>query len=195
MLCLNDIENEKLRSPPKKYWPKMVELHVTIVCASISCPNVRAEAYLPELLIEQAEDNAIQFLSNRKKGSLLEGGALYISSIFSWFNDDFMNRTSTPSNYPDLATFLLKYTNNTANQDIYNYILANKAKINQNTIINYFDYNWDLNGDITSQLCSTNRLCISVVFLLIAIGTLSLIIILLVIIAVKKNRMKYTEVN
>ena len=43
-------------------------LHACIVCASISCPNVRLRAYQPEILRTQMDDNMRDFLANPKKG-------------------------------------------------------------------------------------------------------------------------------
>lgn len=46
-------------------------LHACIVCASISCPNVRREAFRPERVGQQMDDQLQQFLANPKKGEFL----------------------------------------------------------------------------------------------------------------------------
>ncbi len=43
-------------------------LHACIVCASVSCPNVRREAYRVDRLAQQMDDQVGDFLSNPKKG-------------------------------------------------------------------------------------------------------------------------------
>jgi len=191
IMSLNDIENNQLRFPPKEYLPRMVELHVSIVCASVSCPNLRAEAYIPDTLEAQLGANAVDFLSNANKGASLNDNTLTLSPIFSWFNEDFMNRTS--NNYPDLATFLLKYTNN-SNMDVYNYVLANKDKVNSKNVL-FFTYDWNLNGNINSDLCSINRLCISIIYFIAAITIIAIIFFIIIIVAWRKKKRQYDEVN
>ena len=46
-------------------------LHACIVCASISCPNVRMEAFRPTTIDQQMDAQFQNFLANNKKGMLL----------------------------------------------------------------------------------------------------------------------------
>lgn len=46
-------------------------LHACIVCASISCPNVRREAYTVDKIDQQMTDQMTSFLANPKKGTML----------------------------------------------------------------------------------------------------------------------------
>lgn len=82
---LNEIEHEILR--------KMSEprIHVAIVCASVSCPDLRGEAYTADKLDEQLNDQLKLFLANAEKGLRvdLNKGRVYLSSIFKWFKEDF----------------------------------------------------------------------------------------------------------
>lgn len=43
-------------------------LHACIVCASISCPDVRTTAYDPATIDDQMTDQMEKFLQNNKKG-------------------------------------------------------------------------------------------------------------------------------
>ena len=43
-------------------------LHACIVCASISCPDIRMEAFRPEKISQQMTDQVTKFLANPKKG-------------------------------------------------------------------------------------------------------------------------------
>ena len=43
-------------------------LHACIVCASISCPNVRREAFRAERIGDQMDDQVRGFLKNSNKG-------------------------------------------------------------------------------------------------------------------------------
>ena len=43
-------------------------LHACIVCASISCPNLRMEAFRPDTVDQQMDQQMRDFLMNDKKG-------------------------------------------------------------------------------------------------------------------------------
>ncbi|MGJ8688220.1 MAG: DUF547 domain-containing protein [Gammaproteobacteria bacterium] len=82
-LSLDDIEHETLR---KLGEPRM---HFAIVCASLSCPNLRNEAYTAEKLDQQLEDQTRTFLNNETKGLVLDAQRVRVSQIFDWFEEDF----------------------------------------------------------------------------------------------------------
>lgn len=79
---LNDIAHEILR---KMQEPR---IHFAIVCASISCPRLLNEAYVPERLEEQLETNASDFFS-RRRNFQYDSGRMKLSSILKWFGKDF----------------------------------------------------------------------------------------------------------
>ena len=85
---LHEIEHDILR---KMDAPR---IHVAIVCASVSCPDLRKEAYTADKLDEQLADQMRRFLANSKKGLHvdLKKGHLYLSSIFKWFKEDFESK-------------------------------------------------------------------------------------------------------
>ena len=122
---LNDIEHEILR--------KMDEprIHVAIVCASVSCPDLRPESYKVEKLSDQLDDQMKKFLLSREKGMKLDGkkNMVYLSSIFKWFADDFESRGG-----------VLKF--------ISQYVSPEERKVlsNSKIKISYLDYNWRING-------------------------------------------------
>jgi hypothetical protein len=122
---LNDIEHEILR---KMNEPR---IHVAIVCASVSCPDLRLEAYTVEKLNEQLDDQMEKFLQSRKKGMKLDEkkNRVYLSSIFKWFKEDFESRGG-----------VVKY--------ISQYVPADEKKVlnNSKLKISYMDYNWNING-------------------------------------------------
>lgn len=64
-------------------------IHYAIVCASLSCPDLRREAYLPSLLEKQMTEQRKLFLANKSKGIYIDGDTYYISKIYSWYKDDF----------------------------------------------------------------------------------------------------------
>jgi len=196
LLSLNDIEHGKLRKPTPEFKLETVELHCAIVCASISCPNLRNESYTPEKLYEQLASNSLEFLNNRQKGAKISGSTLTLSPIFQWFKSDFNNKSEFAGvigNYASLADFLLHYTNNSNSKDIYNYILNNKNKINTETFP-IFAYDWNLNGDVSS-LCNENRLCISYIYIIIAAFLVLITVIIVAIILARRKSSGYDSVN
>ena len=64
--ALNDIEHEILR---KMNEPR---IHVAIVCASVSCPDLRQEVYSAGKLNEQLDDQMEKFLRSPGKGMKLD---------------------------------------------------------------------------------------------------------------------------
>ena len=122
---LNDIEHEILR---KMNEPR---IHVAIVCASVSCPDLRREAYSAGKLNEQLDDQMEKFLRSREKGMKLDArkNRVYLSAIFKWFAEDFASRGG-----------VLKY--------IGQYVTAEERKVlnNSKIKISYLDYNWEING-------------------------------------------------
>ena len=85
---LDEIEHKILR--------KMGEprVHVAIVCASISCPDLAKDAFRPETLNEQLDAQMRGFLANPGKGMRVDadGKKVFLSSIFDWFKEDFESR-------------------------------------------------------------------------------------------------------
>ena len=121
---LNDIEHEILR---KMNAPR---IHVAIVCASVSCPDLRQEVYSAGKLNEQLDDQMEKFLRSREKGMKLDErkNRVYLSAIFKWFAEDFESRGG-----------VLKY--------IGQYVTAEERKVlnNSKIKISYLYYNWKIN--------------------------------------------------
>lgn len=98
-------------------------IHMAIVCASVSCPDLRPEPYHPAALDTQLNDQTRQFLNNSAKGAQLDGTTLHVSKIFDWFEKDF-----APTG--GVEAFIRQYLE-----------LPEKIKIYPE-----ISYNWDLNG-------------------------------------------------
>jgi hypothetical protein len=121
---LNEVEHEILR--------KMGEprIHVAIVCASVSCPDLRKEAFTPDKLGEQLDDQVKMFLENTGKGMKIDAKKkrVYVSSIFKWFEEDFEPQGG-------VTAFISRYVSP-----------SRQASFNQyGGKLKYLDYNWDLN--------------------------------------------------
>jgi len=64
-------------------------IHFALVCASLSCPNLRNEAYRVERLEQQLDEQTRVFLQHPSKGLNIQQDELYLSKIFDWFAADF----------------------------------------------------------------------------------------------------------
>jgi hypothetical protein len=82
---LDEIEHQQLRPLGD------ARIHFAIVCASLSCPDLRSEAYTARQLDRQLEAQVRAFIANKTKGVRIESDAAYISAIFNWFAQDFGN--------------------------------------------------------------------------------------------------------
>jgi len=111
---LDEIEHEILRpmGDPR--------IHMAIVCASLSCPDLLNEAYNGEKLDEQLRSSTLEFLENEGKGLKKAGNDLVISKIFSWFEKDFGGEGG-------VLKFIEQHTGI------------------KGVIDDYFDYDWSLN--------------------------------------------------
>jgi hypothetical protein len=114
---LNNIEHGILR---KKY--NDPRIHFALVCAAISCPKLRNEAYTGSQLDAQLDDAGRDFLNDKSKNRINADRAA-LSKYFSWYKGDFIKTGS-------LANFINKYS---------------QTKINSNTKIEFIDYDWSLN--------------------------------------------------
>lgn len=117
-ISLDIIEHQILRSDFND--PR---IHFAINCASISCPNLRGEAYQPSILDSQLKDQTILFINDSSKNTLTESH-LQVSPIFLWFKNDFTNHNT------ELVNYLICYGD---------------SLISKNATIDFLDYDWDLN--------------------------------------------------
>jgi hypothetical protein len=83
MVTLDEIEHEILRPLGE------ARIHFAIVCASLSCPDLRREAFTVAQMDAQLEDQTRRFLDNASKGLRIEGTQVQVSQIFDWFEEDF----------------------------------------------------------------------------------------------------------
>ncbi len=129
---LDDIEHEILRREFDE--PR---IHFAIVCASVSCPQLAAEAFEASRLDEQLDTAARRFLADSVRGFRIETAAddrrrseIRISSIFKWFRKDF-ERQGSVVDY--IRPFL------TVENDA---LLGNRS---DNVRVRHLDYDWSLN--------------------------------------------------
>ncbi len=122
-MSLNDIEHEVLRalfSEPR--------IHFALVCASESCPPLRAEAFRARDLNSQLDDQARLFINDPTKNRFdAASGTLYLSKIFDWFAEDFVKHGGGG------VPFVARY-------------LAGGLGANRSPKIEHLEYDWSLNG-------------------------------------------------
>ncbi len=82
-LSLDDIEHGILR--PIFNDPRV---HYAVNCASVGCPNLRAEAFTGAKLNQQLEQAASDYV-NSERGVRFEHKKPVVSSIYVWYMDDF----------------------------------------------------------------------------------------------------------
>lgn len=124
---LAQIENKILRDKLKE--PR---IHFSIVCASIGCPLLRNEAYWPERVQEQLDDDACRFINNPEKVRYdFQTKTLYCSQIFKWYRQDFLKVASS------LQAYIRSY-------------LIEDLPLTSETPISYLYYDWNLNQRISS---------------------------------------------
>ena len=121
-LILNDIEHKILR---KEFGE--ARAHMALVCASLGCPPLRAEAYTGRALDAQLDDQTRRFLADPAKFRIdRAAGKVYLSPIFKWFSGDFK---------PDAPAFISRYLDEAGRV----YLKEGKFKLS------YLDYDWSLN--------------------------------------------------
>ena len=129
--ALDDIEHGILRKAFKE--PRV---HFAIVCASLSCPDLRAEPYDAARLEAQLDEQAAAFLSNATKGLQPgpDGRTARVSSIFNWFGGDFLASGG-------VAAFIRARSNQA--------VAARLGALTESGL-SYLDYDWSLNDTARS---------------------------------------------
>lgn len=117
-LDLNNIEHSIIR---KQFDDPRI--HFALVCAAVSCPRLRNEAFVPEKLDEQLTAAARDFLSTPSKNDIKSPQEAELSKIFSWYGGDFKKKGT-----------LIEYLNQYA-----------PLKLNPTARITFKDYDWALN--------------------------------------------------
>lgn len=86
-LALDEIEHGLIRAPGAFDDPR---IHAAVVCASIGCPMLRAEAFTADNLDSQLEDGMRRFLADSSRNRFdVASGKLQVSKIFDWYGKDF----------------------------------------------------------------------------------------------------------
>jgi len=93
-------------------------IHFVLNCAAISCPPLLNQAFTSNNLEEQMDARTRDFINSGAND--LASAKIKVSKVFDWYRKDF----------GDVTTFINKYS---------------RVKVNNNALISYKDYNWNLN--------------------------------------------------
>ncbi len=83
-ISLDDIEHRILRP----IWNQDPRIHYAVNCASLGCPNLQPTPFTAQNTEQLLEGGARTFI-NHPRGATVEDGELEVSSIYSWFKEDF----------------------------------------------------------------------------------------------------------
>lgn len=122
---LDELENEIIRADFNE--PR---IHFAINCASFSCPKLRPEAYVPERLDTQLNEQARQFISDSERNQFeVDTNTARVSKIFDWFAADFADAGG-------VAEYLVQF----AEGDARDVLSSDDVRIE------YMPYDWELNS-------------------------------------------------
>jgi len=123
---LNHIEHDIIRERFNE--PR---IHFALVCAALSCPNLRQEAYEGSTLEQQLEEETRRFLVDSTKNRFdVRGKVLYLSRIFDWYEGDFEEAAGS------MPAFLLSYVD----EELGAFLSGGDYRIE------FLDYDWSLNA-------------------------------------------------
>ncbi len=125
---LDEVENEIVRKQFRE--PR---IHFALVCAAMSCPPLRSEAYTGAKLEAQLDSQARRFILDEARGSRVDvkKGVVRASRIFDWYKDDFGGNDAA------IGRFIARYHGDSPEKHL---LLDGHFKME------YLDYDWTLNG-------------------------------------------------
>lgn len=126
-ISLSSLENDIIRSA-RFSEPR---IHFAIVCASLSCPKVAAEAYTGEKLEQQLTAAAKQFV-NERRNVYVQANSVTLSEIFKWYEKDFLAKA--PGG-------ILEFAKLYASEELKSAL----DKLPKGVKLRYFDYDWSIN--------------------------------------------------
>jgi hypothetical protein len=137
-MSLDDIEHDTIRAEGAYEDPR---IHFAVNCAVVSCPMLREEAYVPERLERQLEEQTIRFLSDRSRNRYNpKSAALEVSKIFDsppWYGGDFRRGWK---GYSSLEQFFGDYAHLLAQNPAQQKIIRERQ-----APLRFLEYDWRLN--------------------------------------------------
>ncbi len=138
MLTLDNIEHDILR---KTFHEERV--HVSVVCASISCPELFNKPFIPDSLEQQLTARSNRFASDTTRNKInFAKKELKLSKILDWYGKDFEKK------YSDNAVFPYLYGKKRAAANFIYQHLPKEKQLKFKNIkfkVGYLSYDWGLN--------------------------------------------------
>jgi hypothetical protein len=130
---LDDVEHNMIRA-----WFERPLIHAAVVCAAVSCPPLRNQAFVANKLEQQLDDQMRQFLSDDQNNTIsLSDNRVKLSSIFKWYAEDFEKGQQGFNRLNDLIKAYQADIADNPQQLIW--------LQKQDFKISYLDYDWRLN--------------------------------------------------
>jgi hypothetical protein len=126
---LDNIEHKMIRK-----WFKQPSIHAALVCAAVSCPPLRNEAFTAKKLDEQLNSQMNLFLADNTRNEIIinndnSSAEASISSIFKWYRGDF---EKGDSGFNSLYDLLSAHTNAI--------VLGDSNQLEQRNFLKQVDY-------------------------------------------------------
>ncbi|GMH40884.1 hypothetical protein BSKO_08788 [Bryopsis sp. KO-2023] len=137
-VSLNNVEHQIIRKTLTEHDEPRV--HGAVNCASVSCPDLRAEAFTAEKLDEQLDEQMNIWLQDEGKGIRIdeEKNEIHMSAIFKWFKEDFVATEHGGKNDVTDAKDVVEYAMEFATPEVQAYVKKNNPEVK------FMPYNWDL---------------------------------------------------
>ncbi len=137
-ITLDSIEHDILRMKFKE--PR---IHAAIVCAALSCPPLRNEAFIAERLDEQLDDQSRKFLAEETRFRIDRAKKrVHLSPILDWFGTDFVGIYNTEGKltaHSKAEDAVLEYVSRYVGDEDAQFILSDRYSVV------FLDYDWTLN--------------------------------------------------
>lgn len=136
LMTLDDIEHGRLRANYSE--PR---IHFALVCAALSCPPLRDEAYTGGRLDAQLDDQGEAFMNDPTNNRVdSQEGVVYLSKIFDWFGEDFAGFAPETGYAGDRATRgVLAFVSRYLPEPEAEYLREGHYRVE------FLDYDWTLN--------------------------------------------------
>ena len=131
---LDEVENGIIRKQFRE--PR---IHFALVCAAMSCPPLRSEAYTGAKLDAQLDSQARTFVLDEARGSRVDvkNAAVHASRIFDWYKDDFGGSDAA------IAQYIAQY---------YPVSPAKQLLLGGHFKLEFLDYDWTLNSRYLARM-------------------------------------------
>lgn len=131
---LDEVEHEIIRKQFRE--PR---IHFALVCAAMSCPLLRSEAYTGAKLDAQLDSQARGFVRDETRGSWVDTkkAIVHASRIFDWFKDDFGGNDAA------LGHYIAQYYPESPEKQL---LLGGHFKME------FLEYDWTLNSRYLARL-------------------------------------------